>query len=317
MNENKRSFKLNRESPLFQLFVSLLTILVVGGTLAFILILAGRVIFGSDLTVLNKATSEFSTNDSGFLRYLLIIQDISLFIVPSVIIMRLMKPIQSTGLSELKMPRIKEIGFVVLLAFCMFPVTSFTAQLNSAMHLPEWLSGVEQWMTQKENKADDMIELLVVSDTFLGMILNLVTIAIFPAIAEEMLFRGVFQKIFQKLFRSGHIAIWVTAFLFSTIHFQFFGFIPRFLLGLAFGYIYFWSGILLFPVILHFINNAFPVILVYVQGMEQFNMNTVSPLWKQALALPVPIVIGIVILFYFRKKSKETDLISENREQET
>jgi hypothetical protein len=317
MNDNKRSYKFNRESPLFQLFVSLLTVLVVGGTLAFILILAGRVIFGSDLTVLNKTTSEFSADDSGFLRYLLIIQDISLFIVPSVIIMRLMKPKQLTGLSELKMPKVKEIGLVVILALCMFPVTSFTAQINSAMHLPEWLSGIEQWMTEKEDKASDMIEMLIASDSFWMMMLNLLTIAVFPAIAEEMIFRGVLQKIFQKLFKSGHVAIWLTAFLFSTIHFQFFGFIPRFILGLAFGYIYFWSGILLFPVILHFINNAFPVILAYVQGMEKFSMNTVSPLWKQAVALPLPIAIGVVILIYFRNKSNEENTIPANPEQET
>jgi hypothetical protein len=185
------------------------------------------------------------------------------------------------------------------------------------MHLPEWLSGIEQWMTEKEDKASDMIEMLIASDSFWMMMLNLLTIAVFPAIAEEMIFRGVLQKIFQKLFKSGHVAIWLTAFLFSTIHFQFFGFIPRFILGLAFGYIYFWSGILLFPVILHFINNAFPVILAYVQGMEKFSMNTVSPLWKQAVALPLPIAIGVVILIYFRNKSNEENTIPANPEQET
>ena len=65
------------------------------------------------------------------------------------------------------------------------------------------------------------------------MIMNLVTIALIPAIAEELIFRGVLQKIFSRVFRSVHVGIWFTAFLFSTVHFQFFGFVPRFILGLA------------------------------------------------------------------------------------
>ena len=112
----------------------------------------------------------------------------------------------------------------------------------------------------------------------------------------------MFQKILARLFRSGHLAIWVTAFIFSAIHFQFFGFIPRFILGLVFGYLFFWSGTLWLPVISHFINNAFPVILTYMQGGQKISVPVETPLWKQAIYLPLPVVIILVILFYFRNK---------------
>jgi hypothetical protein len=136
------------------------------------------------------------------------------------------------------------------------------------------------------------------------MTLNLVIIALTPAIAEELIFRGVFQRIFYNLFRSGHMAIWFTAFLFSTLHFQFFGFIPRFILGLVFGYLYFWSGTLWLPVISHFVNNAFPVVLAYTVGMDKLNAQIDIPLWKQAILLPLPVILSLVILNYFRNKSK-------------
>jgi membrane protease YdiL (CAAX protease family) len=139
------------------------------------------------------------------------------------------------------------------------------------------------------------------------MILNLFIIAILPAVGEEFFFRGVLQKILIKLFKSGHVGIWVTAFIFSAIHFQFFGFVPRFILGLIFGYLFFWSGTLWLPVISHFINNAVPVIMAYIQGMEKFNAPTDTPSWKLALALPLPVAIGLVILFYFRNRSKIND----------
>ena len=250
---------------------------------------------------LKTHTGAISDNDFAFLRYLLIIQDISLLAVPSIIILILMKSESSAGLTELKIPKVSEVGLVVILTFCIFPITSFTGQINSALHLPDWLSGVEHWMIEKEEKANNLIDLIIRSNTFLTMMLNLVIIALIPAIAEELIFRGVFQRIFYKLFRSGHMAIWFTAFLFSTLHFQFFGFIPRFILGLVFGYLFFWSGTLWLPVISHFVNNAFPVILAYIEGMDKLNAQIDVPLWKQAIFLPLPVILGLVILILFQK----------------
>ncbi len=303
MNDNQRRFKLYGESPLYQLFVSLMIVFVVGVTLSLIFMVAGIFIFGSNLSVLEKATSSLGKNDFAFIRYLLIIQDFSLLIIPSIIILILMRPGPSGKIPGLEVPHLKEIGLVIVLTFCIFPVTSFTGQINSAMHLPDWLSGVEQWITDKEDQADHVIDLLVESNTFPVMMVNLLTIALIPAIAEELIFRGVFQKIFANLFRSDHFAVWFTAFIFSAIHLQFFGFIPRFILGLVFGYLFLWGGTLWLPVISHFVNNAFPVILSYLQGIEKLNTPSDTPLWKQALALPVPAVIIFIILFYFRNKN--------------
>jgi membrane protease YdiL (CAAX protease family) len=208
---------------------------------------------------------------------------------------------------DFKRPRLKECGLVVVLTFCIFPVTSFTGQLNSAMHFPDWLSGVEHWMTNMENDADSTTDLLIVSKTFWAMMFNLLTFGLTTAIAEELIFRGVFQKIFYNLFRSGHLAVWVTAVLFSAIHFQFFGFIPRFILGLVFGYLFFWSRNLWLPMVAHFVNNAVPVIMVYVQGLDKLNAPTGVPLWHQAILLPLPVTIGLIILFSFRKTNVPAD----------
>jgi membrane protease YdiL (CAAX protease family) len=301
MPDKQSHFKLYRESPAYQLFVSILIVAGVGMASLIILILAGMVIFGADLSVLEKSGA-LSNTDFGFLRYLLIIQDISLFIIPSIIILVMMKPESSARINELKTPKLNEIVLVIVLAFCILPITSFTGQINSDMHLPEWLSGVEKWMVEKEDYANSIINKALISPTFCIMILNLLIIAILPAIGEELFFRGVLQRIFSNLFKSGHVAIWITAFIFSAIHFQFFGFVPRFILGLVFGYLFFWSGTLWLPVISHFVNNAVPVFLAYIQGIEKINTPTDTPLWRQAIALPLPVILSLVILFYFRNK---------------
>jgi uncharacterized protein len=305
MTDKRRILNLYEESPLFQAFVALLIVLGVGMALSVILLIAGMIIFASDLTVFEKSVSLMRDNDIAFLRYILIMQDIAIFIVPSILILSLLKPGPIRSMPEFTFPHPKEILLVLMLALCLFPITGITERINSAMHFPVWLSGIEKWVIEKEQKADNIIEVMIVSKSFLTLLLNVLTIAMMPAIAEELIFRGVFQKIFTGLFKSGHIAVWFTAFLFSALHLQFLGFIPRFILGLVFGYLFFWSGTLWLPVISHFFNNAIPVILVYIQGIDKVNVPPDVPLWQQAIFLPVPAVICLVILFYFRKKKTD------------
>jgi len=95
-------------------------------------------------------------------------------------------------------------------------------------------------------------------------------IAILPAIGEELLFRGVLQRIFANWTKNIHLGVWIAAILFSAMHMQFYGFLPRMMLGVLFGYLFVWSGSLLLPILCHFINNGSAVIYAYVAGVDQF-----------------------------------------------
>lgn len=317
MGDNHSHLLLYEKSPLYQLFISLLIVLGTGILLFSVFLVAGMLIFDADLGLLENPSSAVSEKEIAFLRYILISQEISFFIIPAIIILIKLKPGHQTGLPDMKMPRINEVVLVIVLAFCILPVTSFTGQLNSGMHLPDWLSGVEQWMIEKEDYAMRLADVIITPDAFWAMIFNVFIIAVIPAIGEEIIFRGVFQKILYNLFKSGHLAIWVTAFVFSALHFQFFGFVPRFILGLVFGYLFFWSGTLWLPVISHFVNNAVSVIAIYIQGGENVNALPDLPLWKQMIGLPLPIILSIIILLYFRNKCKRNIEISKNQSQLT
>ena len=133
---------------------------------------------------------------------------------------------------------------------------------------------------------DHLLDVIMTPETLSGMWLNLVIIAALPAIGEELIFRGVFQKILQNLFRSGHLSVWFTSFLFSAIHFQFYGFLPRFILGLIFGYLFLWSRNIWLPVIAHFINNAVPTVGAYIKGWDAINQHSDS--------VPVTQIIGMI-----------------------
>jgi membrane protease YdiL (CAAX protease family) len=302
MNDNKAHFSIAAASPLYQLIISFLTIIAIGIVLFVISFIAGVMIFRVELSALaDNLLTDAGNADIAFLRYLLIMEQICFFIIPSVYLLKQMKGSPGNINLYFPVPSGKEAVLVILLAFCLFPVTGFMGELNSGLHLPEWLSGIETWMTKKENEADSLLAMISAADTFGVMMLNLIIIALLPAIGEEMIFRGIFQRIFQRLFRNDHLGIWFIAFIFSAIHLQFFGFIPRFILGLAFGYLYYWGGTLWLPILAHFVNNAVPTVSAYLGGLKEINTQPDTALWIQMLILPAPIVIAVMILLYFRR----------------
>ena len=119
-------------------------------------------------------------------------------------------------------------------------------------------------MKASEEQAAALTEAFLKMSTPGELIFNLFMIALIPAIGEELLFRGIVQNIFSRWLKNNHAAVWFTAILFSAMHMQFYGFIPRLMLGAMLGYLLVWSGNLWWPIIAHFVNNAAAVIFSYL-----------------------------------------------------
>jgi len=316
MGGNIRNLNFARYSPLVQIIISLAIIIGAGFFLMLIMLIPGFLIFHADISGLISSSGEPGQNDIAFLRYMVIVQDIALFIVPALIIMVLMRTENHSGLVDLRPPRLSDVLLVIILAFFLIPVTDFTGRLNAGLHLPQWMSGVEHWMVSKEDEADGMIDRLIVSNNITTLLMNLVMIAVLPALGEELIFRGVFQKILYRLFRSGHAAVWFTAIIFSAIHFQFLGFIPRLILGLVFGYLFLWSGTLWLPIVAHFVNNAIPVVGTYLHYYDGVSQPQEFPSWNEALTLLFPVVVCTGIMIYLKKNSGKNNLTNGDRIQE-
>lgn len=221
-----------------------------------------------------------------------------MFIIPGIIIANLLKKRGESFLRVNRQPKSIHIIMVLLLALFMIPLTSYTGMLNSKLDLPVWLSGVEEWMRTKEAIASDIIALFIRSSGIGELFINIFILAIIPSVAEEIIFRGIFQQLLCGIFKSKHLGIWIAAILFSAIHFQFFGFVPRLILGLSFGYLFFWSGNLWLPVLAHFINNFVPVVMSYFFGWGNLNDNTKEIAGKQ-VGLPLLAATLCAVIFYY------------------
>ena len=195
------------------------------------------------------------------------------------------------------------VGLIVL---TFMAVNSVIIEWNMNVDLGQLSPAFEEWASAKEEQLKELTEYLTRFENIGGLLVGLLVIAVLPAIGEELVFRGLGQRMFHGLTNNHHAGIWLAAFLFSFIHLQFYGFFPRFLLGALFGYIYYWSGNLWYPIMAHFVNNGFTLIMLYMyqQRMTELNVEDTEsvPLYTALLAM----LLTIGMLYYFRKRFLET-----------
>lgn len=202
------------------------------------------------------------------IQILQIIQSVFTFIIPPFVVAYLWsddKPYRYFQLD--KSVSFKSILFVILFMLLIIPFINLLSDLNQQIVLPEFMSGFEEDLKLKEAQATELTEQLLNVNTISGLFFNIFLIAILPAFSEELLFRGTLQRVFTD-WQGAVLAIWLSAFIFSVFHFQFYGFIPRILLGAVFGYFLFWSKSLWLPIIAHFVNNCIIVVYKYLQYNE-------------------------------------------------
>jgi membrane protease YdiL (CAAX protease family) len=166
----------------------------------------------------------------------------------------------------------------VVFVIVILPFTNFLSYFNTNLHLPAFLSGLEDFFRNQETKMTEIMESLLKPGGMGGLFVNLIVIAVIPAIGEELTFRGVIQKLLTRWFGHAHWAILITAFLFSAMHIQFLSFLPRFFLGIVLGYLFFWSKSIWLTMLVHFINNAIAVVFYhyYFGGLTGNFMETVG-----------------------------------------
>lgn len=193
---------------------------------------------------------------------------------------------------------------VIITAFVVIVfmgVNSVFVEWNANFRFPEFARDFELWAREREDAAAELTKFLTVMSSPAELIISLIVIAVLPGIGEEIVFRGLIQNELYRGTRNIHVAIWVAAFLFSAIHFQFFGFVPRLLLGALFGYLYYWSGNLTLAIIAHFVNNGVSVIAIYFYQKGAIGYDLETPESAPANLVVISTLLTIGLLYYFYK----------------
>ncbi len=282
------------------------------------LVFAGAVVFGAlsmliGLAVTNGAAGignlervlEGNMSDVNFLKIVQAGSSIGMFVLPAL----LMGVIEKRRYRYLDFNASvnPQLWFVIIgIMFFSAPIFEQAIKLNERLVLPEALSGLENWMKAKEAELERLTRIFLSDTTYWGLFINLLIIAVIAAIGEEFLFRGCVQGILQRWFRNPHAAIWVTAIVFSAIHLQFYGFLPRMLLGALFGYLLLWGKNIWLPVLAHFINNATAVISAFYlqrqgRSLDDMNFGEQIPSYLYFISF----VLTGVLLYQYHKTATE------------
>ena len=225
---------------------------------------------------------------------------LALFLFPSLVFAYLSdsRPLHYAGLKRPD-PWIYYVIAVIVILAC-FPMVSWLGELNEQIHLPRSMEQTEKLLRDAEARNNEFIRKFLVMRTPVDLVNMLLILALLPAVAEELFFRGILQRIFIQMSRRPWIGIIITAILFSALHGQFLGFIPRLVLGIVLGALYWYSGSLYPGMIAHFLNNAVQIIVVY------FNPELMDKDPDFAVGLIAGSTLVVVALTFWMSKISQT-----------
>jgi len=291
--------------PLVQLLFAALIILVTYLTVTLLSLVPGMLLFGVSLGDWAGGLDPGNPDQVPFLKYLQITQAFALFILPPLIIgwFDCRNPLKFLQIDRNPGARLSWVSIGILIL--AVPLITFLGWLNEGMQLPRFLAWLEEWMMRTEEQMGNLTEAFLDVETLGGYLINVLMVVVLAAFGEEFFFRGVLQKLLQRWFRNPHGAILVASLVFAAFHLQFYGFLPRFVLGLLFGYLFYWSGNLWYAIIPHFVNNLIPVTLSYLAPSKFASGQLEPPVtgpYEWIWVIPATL-LAIGGIYYFYKKT--------------
>ena len=239
------------------------------------------------------------------LRFMQINSQLFTFVFPPIAYAFLVKekPVNALGLKNAKILWLL-IGTAMI--FAIMPLNSILAEWNAGLKLPESLSALEQMIKDMQESASAMIEKFVSVDTIGGLMLNLFMIAGLAALGEELLFRSIIQTSLIKICKNAHVGILIASAIFSFIHLEFYGFVPRLILGMLLGYMFYFSGSIWVPMLMHFLNNG-TVVLIYFLNNKGITNIDVDTFGQTSIPVLIVSIVVMIVLFLFSIKYSDKE----------
>lgn len=300
----------------FSRLLLLLGFILLGGTLttmaiAGVLMVVHGLSFPETQTYLQDLVTRPETFSGGWYRLMLLqgISHIGMFLLPTLVFWFAVEKNRWQDFQQRPLRWVALPLLVPVMVVAFMPFDSSIIEWNRNIHLPDAWQPLEEWMRAKDTQLTDSTKYLTTFQTPLQLLLALLVVGLIPAVGEEVLFRGVIQRALTQWTRNVHVGVWAAALLFSAIHVQFLGFVPRMLLGALFGYLYVWSGNLWIPILAHFTNNGFTVLMMYLYQRKVVPIDIES---NESLPMPTVLLSALLtagLLYLFQQKNKPQHLL--------
>ncbi len=300
-------------SPFIKLLFLLIIIFTGLITISFLGLLVAIPVFETDTVFSFLGGKDFNnSNQVAFLKYMQIISHFAIFIIPAFFYAWLFENGWNRFFMFSKKINVYLMFFGAVVMLSMLPFVNYLVEINKLFHLPQSMQNIEKWMKLSEKTAEEIIKVFLNTKTISGLIVNLFMIAIIPAIGEELIFRGIIQRNLSQWFGNAHIAVFVTAFIFSVVHLQFYGFFPRLFLGGLLGYMFLWTGNIWLPIFAHFINNATAVSVawLYTSGYIKTDMSNLANFNHNptlVICFSLFAFFSLLLFWYITKKTTPSD----------
>lgn len=241
------------------------------------------------------------------LRISAMIQDIVLFILPALATAVIATRRSAALLCVRRLPSMKLILLATAVMVAAIPAIEAVIYWNDNIDFSFLGADVEALLRSVENTSAQTLAQLMGDGNIGSLIMNLLIVGIAAGFSEELLFRGTIQRLFQCTGMGPHLAIWVTAIIFSAVHMQFYGFVPRMLLGAFFGYLLYWSRSLWLPVFAHALNNSIYVVTAWLHVRAGESVLDSEPaLWSPAATIVSALAATVLLWAMARRRSRDS-----------
>jgi hypothetical protein len=236
------------------------------------------------------------------MRAAVLLQDVLIFILPVVltVLIAAWHPWRFIGVD--RAPTGHSLITTLVTMVVAIPAMNCIVAWNNGIHFPDSMAELERVLRLFESSAGTMIDSLLGGIGVGDLVISILIIGVLTGVSEELFFRGALQSILMRMFRNKHVAIWVAAIVFSTIHMQFFGFVPRMLLGAFFGYLYWWSGSIWLSVAAHAFNNSLVVLTMWLaqRGFDSVAFDSIGTTLcaSDVIMIIVSLALTYVLIWY-------------------
>jgi membrane protease YdiL (CAAX protease family) len=299
-----------------QSFFLLLVLFVVGSFVGSLLgMLLIEPIFGIQVMGNTDILNIYSNNPATptILKFLQFFQVFFSFILPAHLFARYQS--NNNSAEYLRLTKTDPVHYILgaVLIFVISPLISYLSEINQNIVLPSSMSSLEMTLKDLEEKLRIATELFLQVNSASDIVVNFFIVALLAAVSEELLFRGVLQRLMSTVIRNIHLNIFICALIFSAIHFQFYGFLPRLVLGMVLGYAFHFSKSLWVPILIHFLNNGTAVMVDILYKRNLISLNPHENEYFGFVGLSISIISTITLFWYWIKIYKKSEKLDGER----